>query len=188
MVEQLIRNQQVACSSHVSSSMKKPGYPCGSQAFLRSRIILLSVRKAGKEGDKRCPPVQKKAPQKAPPGPVRPRKAGGDASWGSDPQTRRKSQKPKILGLFKACFQFRHILRSTGCYNKSGESQYHSIPVRFTLCVTSGIHEPPESTIIPLRVDSMNVHSIWRCAGSVVWPFRDAERKKLEPSRNLLQR
>ena len=99
-----------------------------------------------------------------------------------------RPQNPKILGLFKACFQFRHILRGTGCYNKNGESHYHSIPVRFTPCVTSGIHEPPESTIIPLRVDSMNVHSIWRCAGSVVWPFRDAERKKLEPSRNLLQR
>ena len=52
----------------------------------------------------KVPPVQKKAPQKAPPGPVWPRKAGEDTNWGLDPQTRRKPPKAKILGFFKACF------------------------------------------------------------------------------------
>ena len=99
MVEQLIRNQQVACSSHVSSSMKKPGYPCGSQAFLRSRIILLSVRKAGKEGDKRCPPCRKKLrkrPLRALCGPGR--RVGTPAGA----RTRRREDSPKNQ-KFSAC-------------------------------------------------------------------------------------
>ena len=188
-VEQLIRNQQVSGSSPLTSSIKKVQESCGFLDFFAfSELFFFLLEQQRKEGRKSSPPQCGEELHKRP---FQPLCGPGRRVWlptgGLDPQARTKPSKPKILDLFKACFHFRHILRGTGCYNENGESQYHSIPVRFTLCVTSGIHEPPESTIIPLRVDSMNVHSIWRCAGSVVWPFRDAERKKLEPSRNLLQ-
>ena len=113
--------------------------------FVFSELFFFLLEEQRKEGSKKGIPPQ--CGEELHKRPFQPLCGPGRRVWlptgGLDPQARTKPSKPKILDLFKACFHFRHILRGTGCYNENGESQYHSIPVRFTLCVTSGIHEPP---------------------------------------------
>ena len=52
----------------------------------------------------KVPPRAEKSSAKGPSGPCAAQEGGWGRQLGSDPQTRRKSQKPKFLGLFKACF------------------------------------------------------------------------------------